>query len=111
MPALVASRKNVSKKAVREAKKLTIDFIRTGSSGTASTISAGSSGAPDPVPLPVADGVEEHPRERIADQRIVALGFRRTRRRHAERRRAHAFGDLPAVVIGSHDTRPYVSQV
>src|SRR5271163_347191 len=46
MPALVASRKNESKNKVREAKKLTIDFIRTGSSGTASTISAGSSGAP-----------------------------------------------------------------
>src|ERR1700752_4669007 len=46
MPALVASRKNVSKNLVREAKKLTIDFIRSGKAGAASTTSAGRSGAP-----------------------------------------------------------------
>src|ERR1700754_3971177 len=52
MPALVASRKNVSKNLVREAKKLTIDLCRTGSPGSASTTSAGSSGAPNQFHTP-----------------------------------------------------------
>ena len=54
-----------------------------------------------PVPYPVAGGVEEHPRERIVDQRIVAFGFGRARRRHAQRRRPHTLGDFPGVVVSS----------
>ena len=54
-----------------------------------------------PVPHPVADGVEENLRERIADQRILTSGFCRARGGHAQRRRYHAPGDLPGVVIGS----------
>jgi len=48
------------------------------------------------------DAVEEQPRERVADQRMAALGVGRARRGHTQRRGAHALGDFPAVVIGSH---------
>ena len=54
-----------------------------------------------PVPHAVPDAVEEHPRERVVDQRVGALGVRRARGRHTQRRRPDTFGDFPAVVIGS----------
>ena len=51
------------------------------------------------MPSPAA--FQEHPRERIVDQRILTLGVGRAGRRHTQRRGAHALGDLPAVVISS----------
>ncbi|PQM46396.1 hypothetical protein C1Y40_03428 [Mycobacterium talmoniae] len=53
------------------------------------------------APDALAGGVEERPRERVTDQRVFALGLRGTGGGHAQRRRAHAFGDVPGVVIGS----------
>src|SRR5262249_39748289 len=46
--------------------------------------------------------------EWIADQRVLALGLHSAGPRHAQRRRSHALGDLPAVVIGpGHAQPPY----
>src|SRR5581483_2237394 len=39
--------------------------------------------------------------ERILDQRALTFGLGRPRRGHAQRGGAHAFSDVPGVVIGS----------
>ena len=53
------------------------------------------------APHPLARGVHEYPRERVIDQRILALGLGGAGCRHTQRGGSHALSDLPGIVVGT----------
>jgi hypothetical protein len=54
------------------------------------------------IPAALDGGVDERFRIPVGEQRAIAIGFSGPRHGHAQRRRADALGDVPAVVVGSH---------